>query len=112
MLKTIINKIAFIFILIMLTINFANAGCGADSCNSCCAGKGGILYGDSSAGRYVCNDGDYSVCYSTIHAVMDMQKFEGCCMWKGGVLKVLPEGIVLCRNGSYSEICSIRNMAQ
>ncbi len=107
MIKTIILG----FLVIFFSINNVFAGCDADACDTCCAQKGGIRYSDSTGGRYVCNDGDYSVCYSTIHAVMDMQKFEGCCMWEGGVLKTTPEGIVLCRDGSYSEICSMRNMS-
>lgn len=109
MLNKIISVVILSFILLVITTSSIFAGCGDAGCDSCCAGKGGIRYSDSSAGRYVCNDGDYSVCYSTIHAVMDMQKFEGCCMWKGGVLKTTPEGIVICRNGSYSELCTLRN---
>lgn len=112
MLKTIIYRALFIFIFTIATFGSALAGCADNECDNCCAGKGGIKYSDSSGGRYVCNNGDYSVCYSTIHAVMDMQKFEGCCMWKGGVLKTSPEGIVICRNGSYSELCSLKNMSQ
>lgn len=106
------TKILFVFVFTIATFSSVFAGCGDNECDNCCANKGGIKYSDSSAGRYVCNNGDYSVCYSTIHAVMDMQKFEGCCMWKGGVLKISPEGIVICRNGSFSEICSIKNMSQ
>lgn len=46
--------------------------------DACCGGHaGGISYCDSSSGRFVCNNGDYSVCYCTRHAVMDLQKLEG-----------------------------------
>lgn len=77
-------------------------------CNNCCARMGGIYYCDSSSGRYVCQNGDYSNCYCTRHAVMDLQKLEGCCLWQGGVLKIDPNGFVVCNNGGLSEICSIR----
>ncbi len=81
----------------------------AAECNDCCVAKGGINYCDSSAGRYVCNDGDYSSCYCTRHAVMDLQKIQGCCLWQGGVFKVEPSsGLVICNNGGVSEMCSIQ----
>ena len=80
-------------------------------CDNCCAAKGGINYCDSSAGRYVCSDGDYSSCYCTRHAVMNLQRIKGCCLWQGGVLKVAPTGDVVCNNGSISEICSIHSIA-
>ncbi len=112
MLRTIIKTIFVGLTIFCAPINPIFAGCDDCDCEHCCDKKGGIRYSDSSAGRYVCNNGDYSVCYSTIHAVMDMQKFEGCCMWQGGVLKTTPRGIVVCRNGSYSEICSIRNISK
>lgn len=112
MIKTIINKILFILIVAFLPLNIVLANCDDHDCNLCCANKGGIKYSDSSAGRYVCNNGDYSVCYSTIHAVMDLQKFEGCCMWKGGVLKTNSAGLIVCRDGSYSEICSLKNISE
>ncbi len=79
----------------------------AHSANSeCCAGMGGINYCDSSAGRFVCCNGYYSSCYCDRHAVMDLQKFQGCCMWQGGVLKIDPMGLVICNNGGVSEVCS------
>jgi hypothetical protein len=72
----------------------------------CCNGMGGISYCDSSAGRYVCQNGEYSSCYCTRHAVMDLQKMEGCCIWQGGVVGLGASGLVMCRNGSISETCS------
>lgn len=75
---------------------------------ACCSLMGGVSYCDSSAGRLVCNNGEYSDCYCTRHAVMDMQKFTGCCMWKGGVLRVNEKGIFLCRNGGISEECTLQ----
>ena len=70
---------------------------------------GGIQYCDSSAGRYVCQNGRYSSCYCTRHAVMDMQAFEGCCTWKGGVFRVLESGLVICNNGKVSKMCTLGN---
>lgn len=78
----------------------------------CCNGMGGISYCDSSAGRYVCNNGYYSVCYCTRHAVMDLQKLAGCCLWQGGVMATSPTGLILCNNGGISEICSLQNPTQ
>lgn len=80
------------------------AGCGRADC---CRKMGGVQYCDSSAGRYVCNNGRYSSCYCTRHAVMDMQAFPGCCMWQGGVFKFDElSGLMICNNGGVSEICS------
>lgn len=78
----------------------------------CCNDMGGINYCDSSAGRYVCNNGYYSSCYCTRHAVMDLQKIEGCCLWQGGVVQLSETGLVVCRNGGISEICSLQNPPQ
>ncbi len=39
---------------------------------------------------------------------MDLQKLTGCCLWQGGVLRVTETGIVLCNNGSFSEICTLQ----
>ena len=78
----------------------------------CCNEMGGINYCDSSAGRYVCNNGYYSSCYCTRHAVMDLQKIEGCCLWQGGVVQLSETGHVVCRNGGVSEICSLQNPPQ
>ena len=63
-------------------------------------------YCDSSAGRIVLENGDYSTCYCTRHAVMNLQKLEGCCMWHGGVAQVTPKSIVICRDGAVSELCT------
>ncbi len=77
-------------------------------CADCCAHMGGIQYCDSSTGRYVCQNGNYSSCYCTKHAVMDLQRVSGCCTWQGGVLLVDETGLVICNNGSTSEICSLQ----
>ena len=78
---------------------------------SCCAGsRGGISYCDSSAGRYVCKSGEYSNCYCSRHAVMDLQKLAGCCLWHGGVFRSDVD-LVVCNDGSLSEECSIGNPA-
>ncbi len=81
-------------------------------CDNCCGGMGGVLYCDSSAGRKVCRNGEYSTCYCTRHAVMDLQKLSGCCLWQGGVFKVSMQGFVICNNGGISEICSMQTPAQ
>jgi hypothetical protein len=83
--------------------------------NSCCGAMGGVNYCDSSAGRLVCNNGFYSTCYCTPHAVMDLQLLRGCCLWKGGVLPPsvrAPTGVVVCNDGSISEECSLQNPQQ
>jgi hypothetical protein len=78
--------------------------------NSCCSGgAGGVSYCDSSSGRFVCKNGDYSACYCTRHAVMDLQKLAGCCMWQGGIRKIDSFGVVICNSGDVSEICSLQN---
>ena len=76
------------------------------TCDRCCSQMGGISYCDSSAGRLVCGNGQYSSCYCTRHAVMDLQHIQGCCIWQGGVLSATAEGHVICNNGGVSEICS------
>ena len=78
-------------------------------CNDVCRLQGGVHYCDSSAGRYVCRNGDYSTVYCTRHAIMDLEHIQGCCLWAGGVFKVTPTGVVICRNGSVSELCSREN---
>jgi hypothetical protein len=78
-----------------------------DKCDNCCGSMGGPCYCDSSAGRMVCSNGEYSTCYCTRHAVMNLQKLRGCCLWQGGVLKTDINGHVLCRNGTVSEICGL-----
>lgn len=82
----------------------------APKCDLCCGGMGGIQYCDSSAGRYVCNNGFYSSCYCDRHAVMDIQNVQGCCIWQGGILNMdTDSGVVICNNGSISEICTIQS---
>jgi hypothetical protein len=97
-------------LLILLLINFTNQAL-ARKCirqTECCQGMGGIHYCDSSAGRFVCRNGDYSSCYCTRHAIMDFQDLRGCCLWQGGIAQD-PDiyGMVVCRDGSISEICSM-----
>jgi hypothetical protein len=74
--------------------------------NTCCEKMGGISYCDSSAGRYVCNNGFISSCYCTRHAVMDLQHLEGCCLWQGGVMSTTVDGVVLCNDGTASVVCT------
>ena len=95
--------------LISISTPFSLAYSATCSDNSCCGSMGGVQYCDSSAGRLVCKNGAYSTCYCTRHAVMDLQKLSGCCLWQGGVLKIDPLGAVICRNGVYSEECSLQN---
>ena len=71
----------------------------------CCEKMGGLRYCDSSAGRCVCNNGYYTACYCTRHAVMDLQLIQGCCLWQGGPVS-MDNGVVLCRDGSVSELCT------
>jgi hypothetical protein len=97
-------KNKFYFLLICLSVSISSIA--SDNCPNCCVGYGGISYGDSSSGRFVCNNGYVSQCYSTRHAIMNLQKFKGCCMWEGGVLKVTLKGEVICRDGQISELCS------
>lgn len=75
---------------------------------SCCNQMGGINYCDSSAGRFVCNNGFYSACYCTRHAVMDLQLLQGCCLWRGGVMPTYDSNLVICNDGSVSEECSLQ----
>lgn len=107
----------FVFSAIVLTLPNVEAGtCGCKgnkncplSCSQqvCCGGMGGVQYCDSSAGRLVCNNGYYSSCYCTRHAIMDLQQVGGCCTWKGGVFAISPTGVVVCHDGSFSEICTL-----
>ncbi|KTC66001.1 neurogenic locus notch like protein precursor (plasmid) [Legionella adelaidensis] len=93
-----------VFLLCLLSFTFHSSY----SVNSeCCANMGGLHYCDTSAGRFVCKNGYYSSCYCTRHAVMDLQKFQGCCMWQGGVLDA-DNGLVVCNNGGVSEICTLQ----
>lgn len=82
------------------------------ACPVCCKDMGGVSYCDSSSGRYVCNNGYYSSCYCTRHAVMDLQKIQGCCLWQGGVMAVNEVGLVVCNNGGISELCSLQTPAE
>ncbi len=91
-------------LLLSFSATAAQSKCGGADC---CGGMGGIQYCDSSAGRYVCQNGRYSSCYCDRRAVMDMQAFEGCCMWQGGVFKIDELGLVICNNGGVSELCSL-----
>jgi len=84
--------------------SYQDPQCGCSHC--------GILYNDSSSGRFVLRDGYYSQCYSTRHAVMDLQKFKGCCMWHGGVEKINNKGQVICRDQSIAELCTLQNPKQ
>lgn len=97
-------------ILLLLFALCINTSTMAHRCikTDCCRGMGGIHYCDSSAGRFVCRNGDFSTCYCTRHAVMDFQELKGCCLWQGGVVED-PDiyGMVVCRDGSISEICSM-----
>lgn len=84
--------------------------CSSVSADGCCKKMGGISYCDSSAGRLVCQNGFYSACYCTRHAVMDLQLLVGCCLWHGGVLPYSDgTGLVRCSDGSISEECSLQN---
>jgi hypothetical protein len=77
--------------------------------DGCCRLMGGVNYCDSSAGRLVCNNGFYSACYCTRHAIMDLQLLRGCCLWHGGVLPTMDTtGMVVCNDGSLSEECSLQ----
>lgn len=93
----------------MLSLLFSSAYSFTNNNSGCCAKMGGVSYCDSSAGRLVCNNGFYSTCYCTPHAVMDLHMFRGCCMWRGGVVppSVNALGITVCNDGSVSEECSL-----
>ena len=82
---------------------------GAYSAGNGCCYKSQISYCDVSAGRYVCDNGDYSSCYCSKQAVINSSKVVGCCLWKGGVFKVEAQtNLVICNNGGVSAECSIR----
>jgi hypothetical protein len=95
-----------ISLLFCLSLIYQNNVFASDDCPQCCAGYGGIRYNDSSSGRFVCGNGYFSQCYSTRHAIMDLQKLKGCCLWEGGILKITFKGQVICRDGHVSEVCS------
>jgi hypothetical protein len=107
--KLAMRKLTFILVFIIssfyLTISFAGTCGGQTPCprkscadDICCARMGGVSYCDSSAGRLVCNNGYFSSCYCSHHAVMDLQLLEGCCLWQGGVAST-----------DISEECSLHN---
>src|SRR3990167_463898 len=97
--------LSMLIIVIPLSMVFARCHNEEDKI-SCCEGMGGVSYCDALAGRVVCGNGEYSACYCTRHAVMDLQKITGCCVWQGGVMKTDPFGLVICRDGGTSEVCS------
>lgn len=104
------HPVRFFLIVILGLISFQSTAAPLCLDNSCCGGQaGGISYCDSSNGRFVCNNGDYSTCYCTRHAVMDLQQLMGCCMWQGGIRQVNGLGVVMCNDGAISEICSLQN---
>lgn len=74
----------------------------------CCSNMGGVQYCDSSAGRLVCQNGYYSSCYCTRHAIMDLHNVEGCCLWQGGVMTIDETGLVICNSGGVSELCTLQ----
>jgi hypothetical protein len=94
--------------ILLLTLSYLPASLAQnDTADGCCSGMGNIMYCDRSAGLYVCNNGDYSACYCSRHAIMDLQSVQGCCLWQGGVESMDPMGIVHCQDGAVSEVCSI-----
>jgi hypothetical protein len=108
MLRLVKYSLAAVLVLLHVTANADNS---IHSCQqtTCCEGdRGGISYCDASAGRYVCINGEYSSCYCTRHAVMDIQALAGCCLWHGGVMKSAVNWVI-CRDGSLSEACSLQN---
>lgn len=97
--RTLVSLCFLISFLSLVTMNVAYA---------CHSKEPKISYCDSSAGRNVLTNGDYSSTYCTRRAVMNLQKFQGCCMWKGGVAKITEKGGVQCNDGSTSEICTMQ----
>ena len=74
-----------------------------------CENGNSIRYCDSSTGLNVNQNGDYGSSYCTRHAIMDMQKFAGMCMWHGGVAKITERQEIICNDGSLSELSTLRN---
>lgn len=118
-----IARLCFLFTLLVTGVNLVHAGsCGGcqkddtrckATCDRCCEHMGGVMYCDSSVGRQVCNNGSYSSCYCTRHAVMDLDHIQGCCLWQGGVLAADDgTGSVLCNDGAVSSICSFESLPQ
>ena len=110
--ESIMRSLSTVFLSLSLSLvtqlAIGAASCPAPPCAGCCVNMGGIKYCDSSAGRYVCENGYYSSCYCTRHAVMDLQKIQGCCLWQGGVFKVDELGLVVCNNGGVSDVCNLQ----
>ncbi|MFC3909622.1 neurogenic locus notch [Legionella dresdenensis] len=112
----------FVICTLLFTAQICEAGrcggCTGPKCENpceqgaCCQAMGGIQYCDSSAGRFVCNNGYYSSCYCTRHAIMDLQNVQGCCLWQGGVMIIDPTGMVICNNGAVSEVCTLQSPPQ
>lgn len=73
-----------------------------------CENGNDVRYCDSSTGLNVNQNGDYGSSYCTRHAVMDMQKFAGMCMWHGGVAKITDKQEVICNDGSLSELSTLQ----
>lgn len=96
------------FVLSSLILISLPLGASFSACDNCCSSMGGVQHCDSTAGRYVCQNGEYSTCYCTRHAVMNLQKIEGCCLWQGGVFRVTESGLVVCNNGGVSEVCTLQ----
>lgn len=99
-------RTSYYLLLISILLLISNIGLASD-CKGCCTGNGRTLYCDTSAGRYVCTNGEYSTCFCTRHAEMNIQKVHGCCLWQGGVFKRDEKtGFMICNNGGISEMCS------
>ncbi len=77
--------------------------------HQCCA-PNGISYCDISSGHYVCSDGGYStcICQSTTPVTTYATLMLDCCLWHGGIA-ANNLGIVVCNDGSVSEVCSIQS---
>ncbi|MGC1182716.1 MAG: neurogenic locus notch [Legionella sp.] len=102
-----------LFLIGLLSVLISSTCAGKKFESDCCKKMGGVSYCDSSAGRLVCNNGFYSTCYCTPHAIMDLQLLRGCCLWRGGVMPPpslsAPSGLIVCGDGSISEECSLQN---
>lgn len=76
----------------------------------CCDNDTSVRYCDTSAGFNVLQNGDYANSYCTRHAVMNLQKLEGLCLWRGGVAQITERKEVICNDGTVSEISSLEQM--
>jgi hypothetical protein len=74
-----------------------------------CKNGNDVRYCDSSSGLNVNQNGDYGSSYCTRHAIMDMQKFAGVCMWHGGVANITETQEIICNDGSFSELGTLRS---